>query len=301
MKSALILSLILVGTIGAFAWDGRSTNIDVIIDGNHAPKYYHQGTTYIEAFKDRKYSIRISNPLGERVAVALSVDGLNSIDAKHTDASQAAKWILGPYESIDISGWQVNDQQARQFFFTTEEKSYGARLGRTQNFGLISAVFFRERRPQAYRRIYPPPPPPPPIYPPYPRPLNSMGASGGSAGQVGGMGGMGGGSMDAQADKRASGSIATEESKSFRAPDSIRPSQPEYAATGIGNRVSHEVERVYLDLEDSPFATVELRYEFRSALIRLGVFPSSPPPPRDPLNRREKSRGFSDGEYCPEP
>jgi hypothetical protein len=278
--------------------------VSVLIDGYQVPKYYHQGTTYIEAIKDKKYSIRISTPLGERVAVALSVDGLNTIDAKHTDASQAAKWILDPYESITISGWQVNDQQARQFYFTTEEKSYGARLGKTANLGLISAVFFRERHPQVYRKIYPPPPPLPPPYPrpyppPYPRPLYDMEGSGAK----GGMGGMGGGSVGAQADMGEPGLMRSEESKSRIGPtNSIRPSQPEYAATGIGSRVSHEVERVYLDLEDSPFSTVELRYEFRSALVKFGVFPSPPPPPtRDPLFRREKSRGFSDGEYCPEP
>jgi hypothetical protein len=294
MRTALICALILMGMAAAFARDGQSANVEVLIDGYRVPKYYHQGTTYIEAIREQKYSIRISNPLGERVAVALSVDGLNTIDAKHADARQAAKWILDPYESITISGWQVNDQQARQFFFTTEEKSYGARLGKTANLGLISAVFFRERHPQVYRRIYPPLPPPP-----YPRPLYGM--EGFGAGR--GMGGMGGGNMAAQADMGGSGSTAEEESKSrLGAASSVRPSQPEYAATGIGSRVNHEVERVYLDLEDSPFSTVDLRYEFRSALVKLGVFPPPPPPPdRDPLSRRERSKGFSDGEYCPEP
>ena len=37
---------------------------------------------------------------------------------------------------------------ARQFFFTTEEKSYGAWLGKTRDLGVITAAFFRERRPQ---------------------------------------------------------------------------------------------------------------------------------------------------------
>jgi len=77
--------------------------------------------------------------------VALSVDGLNTIDARHTDAFSASKWVLDPWETIDISGWQVSDRAARRFYFTAEGDSYGARLGKTENLGVIEAVFFRER------------------------------------------------------------------------------------------------------------------------------------------------------------
>jgi hypothetical protein len=297
MRTALIFGLLLMGIGNAFAWDGPSPNVDVVVDGSRIPKYPHQGTTYVEALKGKKYSIRITNPLGERVAVALSVDGLNSIDAKHTEARQASKWILEPYETVVITGWQVNDRQARQFYFTTEEKSYGAKLGKTENLGLISAVFFKERHPQVYRRInpqppYPPPYPPQPPYPPYPVPYPRGGIGMGSGG---GMGGMGGGALGVPA--------PAEEAKSSKAQiessDASRAAQPEYAATGMGNKVNHEVERIYLDLEDTPFATIDMRYEFRPILVKLGVFPL--PPSRDPLARREKARGFSDGEYCPEP
>jgi hypothetical protein len=77
-----------------------------------------------------------------------------------------------------------------------------------------------------------------------------------------------------------------------------RAPQQEYAATGIGDRVTHEVHRVYLDLEDKPFATVNLRYEFRPVLVKLGVLP--PPLTQDALARRQRARGFEDS-YCPEP
>jgi hypothetical protein len=64
----------------------------------------------------------------------------------------------------------------------------------------------------------------------------------------------------------------------------------DYAATGMGRRTRHDVEEVHLDLERGPIASVALRYEFRPQLVRLGVFPQ-----RDPLERRERARGF-----CPE-
>jgi hypothetical protein len=81
--------------------------------------------------------------------------------------------------------------------------------------------------------------------------------------------------------------------------DSSRADQPEYAATGIGDRVNHEVQRVYLDLEERPFATIHLRYEYRPILVQLGVMP--PQITGDPLLRREKAKGFREDEFCPEP
>src|SRR5262249_15258512 len=101
----------------------------------------------------RDYVLRVTNPLPYRVAVALSVDGLNTIDAKHTDAWGATKWVLGPYESTVIPGWQVNGSTARRFTFTSEKRSYGAWLGKTEDLGVIEAVSNR-RRGREPRRLY---------------------------------------------------------------------------------------------------------------------------------------------------
>ena len=72
----------------------------------------------------------------------------------------------------------------------------------------------------------------------------------------------------------------------------------EYAATGMGRRTDHAVTQVWLDLEDAPAQTVNIRYEFRPQLVRLGILP--PAPTADPLQRRERARGFEPG-FSPEP
>ena len=46
-----------------------------------------------------------------------------------------------------------------------------------------------------------------------------------------------------------------------------------------------------MDLESRPAAEISIRYEYYSALRRLGVVPR--PYETDPLRRREQSRGFS--------
>ena len=124
----------------------RSFEVDVLVDGRPLPEYFSHSQLYVEASRGAEYEVRLRNPTGDRVAVALLIDGLNTIDASCTSAWDASKWVIGPYETITISGWQMNSAQARKFYFTTERDSYAAKRGSTADIGLISAVFYRERR-----------------------------------------------------------------------------------------------------------------------------------------------------------
>ena len=80
-------------------------SMEILVDGWPLREHPARGKTYVEALQSREYSVRLTNRSGRRVAVALAVDGLNSIDAKTTSARDAAKWILGPHETITIDGW----------------------------------------------------------------------------------------------------------------------------------------------------------------------------------------------------
>ena len=133
------------GTTGS-GGHGLPSNVDILVNGTPVARYASGGRWYVEALKGREYAIRVRNPYPVRVAVALSVDGLNTIDARETSAAHASKWVIEPYQSVTISGWQTSASEARRFEFTTEEKSYGQALGRTSNLGIISAVFFKEQQ-----------------------------------------------------------------------------------------------------------------------------------------------------------
>src|SRR5260370_22125353 len=80
--------------------------VEVLVNGRPAPEYGSRGRRYIEAFEGAAYTLRVHNPPGTRVAVALAVDGLNTIDARHTSAWDAHKWVIEPYGTIEVSGWQ---------------------------------------------------------------------------------------------------------------------------------------------------------------------------------------------------
>ncbi len=247
----LLASLLLAATASAHHQSGYS--LAVLVDDNPRTEYRHDGTTYVEAIRGASYSLRITNPTPYRVAVALSVDGLNTIDAKHTDARGASKWVLGPYESTVISGWQVNNQTARSFFFTGERDSYGAFLGKTENLGVIEAVFFREVAPVR------------PRWEPAPYSPREEGR------------------------EKSDGNMGAAPPPSASAQG--KDLSDDYAATGMGERERHEVESVDIQLERNPIASLRIRYEFTKQLVKMGILPE--PYRTSPLDRREHARGFT--------
>ncbi len=259
LKSLSLVSLlVLAGTVSICASAKGGFQIEILVNGSPVPEYWLNGTTYIEALKGREYAIRLTNPLPVRAVAALSVDGLNTIDAKHTDARTASKWVLEPYETITIQGWQTSSGEARKFYFTSEENSYGAWLGKTRDLGVISAVFFKEKV-----RV---------------REYGVMRKDGREAG--------------------AAPSPAT--STPHKESPEERTATDELAATGIGDRFRHRVERVHLELEPQPCASFSIRYEFRPVLTRLGILQHLRPV-FDPLERRRHAHGFDDMTFCPEP
>lgn len=231
--------------------------VEILVDGAALDEVAARGRHYVEALPGREYAIRMTNHTAGRIAIALSVDGLNTIDARTTTAAGASKWVLGPYESVTIEGWQTSGREARRFFFTTEARSYGAWIGRTQDLGLVSAAVFREKRPERARVARP----------------------------------------EAQAAEKSAPAAESRGDAQASAKSAPAPTD-ELAATGIGRPVDHAVERVAIDLERRPAAVLELRYEYRDALVRLGVLPRDE---GDALDRRERARGFTDRGWCPVP
>ena len=279
--SLTLLAALLPGAGEASAQDGRVAppryggfEVEVLVGGSPLEVLYGRGRGYVEAREGEEYDLLLRNPLPVRVAVALSVDGLNTIDARRTSAWDASKWVIEPYGTIRITGWQMSSRRARRFYFTTERDSYAARLGRTSDLGLITAVFYRE----AVTRPYPVTPP-------------------------------------RYEDERVGPRERSEQPKESRAPESsagsasrsarggvvaARRRDDDYAATGIGRSVENDVEWIHMNLERTPAAEFTVRYEYRDALIRLGVLPRLW---RDDgaLRRRERARGFEEPGYCPEP
>jgi hypothetical protein len=260
--SALALVLAVVPALSAARRAGFE--FSVVVDGCEAPEYEHGGKLYVEALRGRNFSLRLFNPTGERVAVALSVDGRNVVDAKRTGALEATKWILSPGQTLEIPGWQVSGETSRRFFFTETARSYAKWLGDTRNVGTIEAVFFRERLREALE--------------------TSPGTP--EAGD--------------EIREERFGDTRKEAPKSAgatSAPPAAREKESDrFAATGIGERNRFAVRWVPFEEDPDPAARIALRYEFRRELVRLGVLTRED----DALAARERARGF-EPRYAPDP
>jgi hypothetical protein len=273
--SILAVFLVTVAPPAVQAAESGRWGLSVVVDGTALAEYPHRDRVYIEAFRGRSFSLRISNPTSERVAVAVSVDGLNVVDAKRTSAGEAAKWVIWPGQTIEIPGWQVSGETSRRFFFTETGRSYAKWIGDTRNVGTIEAVFFRERiRPLtivggvAETR---------PARANDPVEQESAGRS--EEGQV---------RRKSQRDARPAPSAVAPGPEPPRAAD-------RFAATGIGERTRFPVRWIDFDEDPSPVARIRLRYEFRPELARLGVLAGE-----EDLYGRERGRGF-EREYAPDP
>jgi hypothetical protein len=280
----LALALVFLAAAGRPAVAGVSDcgpySLTVLVDGVPAPEYAARGRVYLEALRGRTFSLRLSNPTSERIAVALSVDGRNVIDAKRTSAGAAAKWILLPGQTADIPGWQISGESARRFFFTETRRSYARWLGDTTNAGSIEAVFFRERHPRSAQPVWA-----------RPAPLDEglRRESGNPSSENK--------SRDSAdpADAIRSGVAGGMSAPPEAATVAPRRETDRFAATGIGEKTRFEIQWTSFDEDPSPAARVLLRYEFRSELVRLGVLPRE-----DDLYARDRGRGF-EREYAPDP
>ena len=291
--AALAGALCLPGLATAASTHGVS--MEVLVDGRPLSEIRTDGRTYVKARKGRSYTIRLTNETGGRVAVALAVDGLNSIDATHTSARDAAKWVLAPYETAEIKGWQVDDRNARRFVFTSEEKSYGAWLGDSRNLGVISAVFFAERSRGVCCFDSPVVP-----YEGYGQGARDDGA--GDAAEVEGASrSRGSARRDAgdagrksEAKPSSDQALGAENSRSpaTTVGPTLRRKNEARAATGMGGRTRHEVQWTSFDFDPKPLASFDVRYAYRDELVALGIDPDwtlvSPT-----IRRRERAVGFA--------
>ncbi|MCP3980697.1 MAG: hypothetical protein GY716_15445 [bacterium] len=266
-----LAAALLAAALPAAAHERGPYDLEVLVDGVPLQPIHARGKTYVEAVPGREYALRVTNRTSERIAVALTVDGLNTIDAETGPAAGASKWIVGPHRTVLIDGWQTDRSTARRFFFTTEDRSYGEWLGKTHDLGSISAVVFRERRPA----------PRPIAEPSSPRPLRKQRRESGRAPA---------GKAEAEAGMAQDRSSVPGE----------QPLSDDLAATGIGRQVEHRVQRVTFDAESSPASVINLRYEYHDALVRLGVRPRKLADIDERLQLREHGR-LDDGSFAPDP
>jgi hypothetical protein len=243
----------------------RGFDVQLLVDGRPLATRRIGGRRVVDAVPGADYEVRLTNPLPVPVAVALSVDGLNTIDARHSDAWDASKWLIRPHQTLTVSGWQVSTERARRFYFTTERDSYAARLGRPADFGVIRAVFFRERQSSLV--------------------ITPRAAEPSTARQE----------VPSTAESLAS-PPQTEGLRRWHGGDRRFGYERDRAATGLGRPERSEVDVVDMGLERLPVAEEEIRYSYPPTWDRPETWPRLVPEP----GIRARGGPAEDPRFCPE-
>jgi hypothetical protein len=142
----------LVFAPAAFAL-GSLVDVQVVDRGQSEvlPVYSYRGASWIAGAPGSRYAVRLSNRTGGRVLVVLSVDGINAVSGQTAAVGQTG-YVLGPYQSTEITGWRKSLTEAAAFYFTSLQGSYAARTDRPNNVGVVGAAIFREKSHESARR-----------------------------------------------------------------------------------------------------------------------------------------------------
>jgi hypothetical protein len=129
---------------------GSGYEVDVIVDGRHAPTFRHGGETYVMGMVGERYVLRVYNRSSRRVEAVVTVDGLDVVDGK-TGSFNKRGYLVPAWGSVDIDGWRMSNRQVAAFRFSSVGASYAGRTGQARNVGVIGVAIFPERvhrRPQ---------------------------------------------------------------------------------------------------------------------------------------------------------
>jgi len=218
--------------------------------GQRIPVYQHQGRLYVPGTPGEKYAVYVANRTGQRVLAAVSVDGINVVTGE-TAAPDQNGYVLGPWQSFEITGWRKSMNEIASFYFTRLPDSYAARTDRPENVGVIGVAVFREWQPP--RRVLPEP---------MPAPLSKRSADG-AANEA---------ESRAQADGPTGPAASAPESPAQDAARGRLAQREEKIGTGHGQRERSDV--VYTNFRratSAPAETLTIYYDTHANLVARGI------------------------------
>jgi len=226
--------------------DGRLVDVQVEVENQSTPLYPSpsgDSRLYFQAFKGHDYGIRLTNQTGDRVAVLMTVDGLNVIDGTRSRQSRGEPmYVLDPWESTVVRGWRTSLDEIRRFVFVDEQRSYAERTGQGNgDLGWIRVTSFREAGRPAYK----------------PRDWNSREESD---------------EFGQRQDSKAPQSAPAPPMAGLQSGDRAQ-SENEAPGTGWGDRRVDTVTETDFHAVSQPTDKFVLRYEYSSGLRALGIVP----------------------------
>ena len=244
--------------------------MSVRVAGSTAPLFQSVDRSdrwYLQAKKGGQYEVRVRNTTGQRIAFVIAVDGINAINGVRSHlGSDEPMYVLDPWQSATIKGWRKDLGNVSKFVFVDEERSYAARTDQANgDLGWIRVAAFNEFRPVAWGKI-----------------ISPYKENGDTRERV-----------DAPHAQDAPRAESSKKSANGMGTDSVEPSAPAPASPGTGWGANQRDRVREVDFTPERFACTQvvLRYEYKDALIALGILPWRARP-RSPVGARARHARF---------
>jgi hypothetical protein len=233
-----------------FVADRGPIAVEVRVSGRATPLYMasnRQDRWYLEARQGQKYEIRVRNTSGQRVGFVLAVDGLNAIDGRLSrNASDEPMYVLEPHASSTIKGWRKSLNNVSRFVFVDERRSYAERTGQGNgDLGWIRVTAFHEVEPRRWG-------------------IGSRYRDGSGAREE---------SAPPSTEGKSRGEMGAQGRTGDIAPAPSAPMADANPGTGWGPNERDRVRQVEFEPRAWAAAQVILRYEYKPALVALGILP----------------------------
>lgn len=151
MTKYLLLALVgLTANVSAQDYrslQGKAVDVQIISDRNGPlPIYQRYGKTYVPGEQGERYSLYLHNNTSQRVLAVVSIDGVNVVSGEDASLYQQG-YVLGPGQTSKVDGWRKSNSEVARFYFSSPQRSYANRTGRSDNIGVIGVAVFGENRP----------------------------------------------------------------------------------------------------------------------------------------------------------
>ncbi len=126
--------------------------LQLLVHGRPAREYLNGDRSFVEARPGSEYRLYLRNDSTQRVAVAVTVDGISVTSSIATDPPA---YIMESHSFIDILGWRIDYCKIARFMFCGMERAYVFLMANPKvrtnpeddvlDVGRINAIFYREQ------------------------------------------------------------------------------------------------------------------------------------------------------------
>lgn len=112
----------------------NSFELQVFVNGKPVREHQLNSKAFIEARRGTQYTLKLKNNTHRRGLAIFSVDGVDVLSGKKSGDADSG-YIVNAYNSIEIKGFRVDDDNVSAFVFDDKSKSYSNVVGATKSNG----------------------------------------------------------------------------------------------------------------------------------------------------------------------